>query len=155
IAVDTSGNTYITGDSNSPNFPTVSGGFQSTFESDTNCSAPTPCLHVFVTKLNSAGSALIYSTYLEGSGEDFASRIAVDASGNAYVTGFTSSTNFPTTAGAIQPTYPGMVCPSFEFLTSPYCVEAFITVLNATGSALKYSSYLGGTGSLNGQDSYA
>jgi len=237
IAVDTSGNTYITGDSNSPNFPTVSGGFQSTFESDTNCSAPTPCLHVFVTKLNSAGSALIYSTYLEGSGEDFASGIAldasgnayvtglttsfdfpttpgtfqqafvpnscsntgglaprcphafvtklnstgsalgystylggnggdsggytgsnpiaVDASGNAYVTGFTSSTNFPTTAGAIQPTYPGMVCPSFEFLTSPYCVEAFITVLNATGSALKYSSYLGGTGSLNGQDSYA
>jgi hypothetical protein len=77
---------------------------------------------------------LVYSTYLGGSGFDAGVGIAVDASGNAYVTGQTGSTNFPTTPGAFQTTYGGG---SFD---------AFITKLNPTGTALVYSTYLGGSG---------
>jgi hypothetical protein len=94
-----------------------------------------------VTKLNAAGSALVYSTYLGGSEEENAvinrpGDIAVDASGNAYVTGQTgftspSQNNFPTTPGAFQTTFGG-----FE--------DAFVSKLNAVGSALLYSTYLGG-----------
>ncbi len=66
-----------------------------------------------MTKLNAAGTALVYTTYLGGSGYDYANGIAVDGSGNAYVTGFASSTNFPTTAGAFQTTQTvAMVTPS-------------------------------------------
>jgi hypothetical protein len=85
-----------------------------------------------MTKLNPTGSALVYSTYLGGSGDDFGLGIALDSSTNAYVTGGTASTNFPT-AGAFQPALAG----SFD---------AFVTKLNATGSGLTYSTYLGGSG---------
>ena len=77
---------------------------------------------------------LAYSTYLGGSGGDLGSGIAVDASGNAYVTGFTASSDFPTTPGVFQTNFPGG-----EF-------DAFVSKLNAAGSALLYSTYLGGTG---------
>jgi hypothetical protein len=87
----------------------------------------------FITKLNAAGSALRYSTYLGGSYLDGPSRIAVDSSGNAYVTGFTASSDFPTTPGAFQTTYGGNG-------------DAFVSKLNAAGSALLYSTYLGGSG---------
>src|SRR5439155_834674 len=87
----------------------------------------------FVTKLNPTGSALVYSTYLGGSGFDSGFRIAVDGAGNAYVTGDTFSTNFPTTSGAFQTTFGGGVR------------DAFVTKLNPTGSALVYSTYLGGS----------
>src|SRR2546422_244520 len=86
----------------------------------------------FVTKLNAAGSALVYSTYLGGSGDDESFGIAVDALGNAYVAGFTDSSNFPTTALAFRTTSRGGG-------------DAFVTKLNATGSALVYSTYLGGS----------
>jgi len=89
-----------------------------------------------VTKLNATGSALLYSTYLGGSGSDFGNGIAVDSTGNAYVTGGTSSSNFPTIA-AFQATCAS--CGSGQ-------ENAFVTKLNATGSALLYSTYLGGTG---------
>ena len=84
-----------------------------------------------MTKLNAAGTALVYSTYLGGSNEDQGLGIAVDSAGNAYVTGETVSTNFPTTLGAFQTTLGG---PG----------EAFVTKLNAVGTALAYSTYLGG-----------
>ena len=87
----------------------------------------------FVTKLNAAGSALVYSTYLGGSGDDDGNGIAVDSSGNAYVTGYTDSTNFPT-ANAFQAAFGGG------------SGDAFVTKLNAAGSALVYSTYLGGSG---------
>ncbi|MBI3300513.1 MAG: SBBP repeat-containing protein, partial [Deltaproteobacteria bacterium] len=97
IAVDSSGNAYVTGGTTSTNFPTVS-PLQATNGGGADA---------FVTKLNPAGSALIYSTYLGGSGDDDSFGLAIDASGNAYVTGNTASTNFPTTSGSFQTTYGG------------------------------------------------
>src|SRR5206468_9212110 len=88
----------------------------------------------FVTKLDPTGSALVYSTYLRGSNDDRAWAIAVDAAGNAYVTGLTSSSDFPTTPGAFQTSYGGGYS------------DAFVTQLNPAGSALLYSTYLGGSG---------
>ncbi|MGH7812424.1 MAG: SBBP repeat-containing protein [Candidatus Binataceae bacterium] len=124
IAVDSTGDAYVTGITSSPNFPTTTGAF------DTR-----PCGCAFVTKLNVAGSALVYSTYLGGSGRDRGYGIAIDSSSNAYVTGETSSTDFPTTATAFQTSLGGKGA-----------TNAFVTKLNATGSALVYSTYLGGNG---------
>ena len=125
IAVDGSGIAYVTGYTYSTSFPTTTGAFQPSHSTADGLS------HAFVTKLNAAGTALIYSTYLSGSGSDQAYAIAVDGSGNAYVTGSTASINFPTTAGAYQTTFGGGG-------------EAFVTKLNAIGTALVYSTYLGG-----------
>ena len=87
-----------------------------------------------MTKLEAAGSGLVDSTYLGGSQTDVSFGIAVDAAGSAYVTGDTNSTDFPATAGAAQPTHAGGV------------FDAFVTKLDATGSGLVYSTYLGGSG---------
>jgi hypothetical protein len=121
IAVDPSGNGYITGLTTSNNFPTA------------NPLQPTSAgsWEAFVAKLNAAGSALVYSTYLGGNGPDIPYGIAADPSGNAYVTGQTSSTNFPT-ANAFQNLMAGGS-------------DAFVTKLDVTGSALIYSTYLGGS----------
>ena len=128
IAVDASGNAYVTGVTGSSDFPTTPGAFQTTLTAGAS--------DAFVTKLNAAGSALLYSTYLGGSSQRLrATGIAVDASGNAYVTGFTDSSDFPTTPGAFQTTYGG----------GTFC-DAFVSKLNAAGSALLYSTYLGGSG---------
>ncbi len=126
IAVDTSGNAYVTGQTqSSTDFPTTAGAFQTTYGGRED---------VFVTKLNSAGTNLLYSTYLGGSDFDYGNGIAVDSSGNAYVTGVTYSDDFPTTAGAFQTTHRG----------GGYSRDAFVTQLNSTGTALLYSTYLGG-----------
>src|SRR5213593_4070678 len=124
IAVDAQGNAYVTGDTGSADFlqgdpfPTTSGAFRTTPAG------------IFVTKLNADGSALLYSSYLGAAGSDCVSGIAVDAAGNAYVTGFTDSGNafrldapFPTTPNAFQEIPGGSG-------------DAFVTKLNATGSAL-------------------
>ena len=123
IAVDTSGNAYVTGETGSVNFPTTPGAFRTT---------KIGAFDAFVTKLNAAGSALVYSTYLGGTAVDYGSRVAVDAAGNAYVMGPTSSADFPTTPGAFDTTANG-------------AFDVFVTKLNSTGSALIYSTYLGGT----------
>ena len=122
IAVDGSGNAYVTGVS-STNFPTTPGAFLS----------GSRWRRAFVAKLNATGSALVYTTLLGGTELDKGYRIAVDGSGNAYVTGLTSSTDFPTTPGAFQTTYGGTG-------------DAFVTELNTAGTALVYSTYLGGSG---------
>ncbi len=158
IALDGSGNVYVTGDTTSSNFPTTAGAFQRTYGGSSGTGADGDA---FVAKLNPAlsGSAsLVYSTYLGGSGGDgYVSdlegdaindttqkdgpAIAVDSAGDAYVAGATSSTNFPTTAGALQATYhPGKG--KFQNPTA-----AFVTEFNPTGSALVSSTYLGGSGS--------
>src|SRR6202030_3154406 len=90
-------------------------------------------IDAFVAKLNPAGTALIYSTMLGGNGNDRAEGIAVDSSGNAYVVGWTNSTDFPTTAGALQTTLSGGH-------------DVFVTKVNPSGTALVYSTYLGGSG---------
>jgi hypothetical protein len=128
IAVDSSSNAYVTGLTDSSDFPTVN-PLQATDHAY-------PYSNAFVAKLNAAGSALVYSTYLGGSGEDYDSGgvgIAVDSSGDAYVTGGTTSTDFPT-ANPLQATYGGGL------------YDAFVAKLNAAGSALVYSTYLGGSG---------
>jgi hypothetical protein len=133
IAVDAAGNAYVTGATRSANFPTVS-AFQTIYGGGT-CGVPPntfPCGDAFVTKLNPAGSALVYSTYLGGSAEDDSRGIAVDAAGNAYVTGTTFSTDFPTTPNAFQTTFGGYD-------------DAFVTKFNPNGTALTYSTYLGGS----------
>jgi hypothetical protein len=118
IAVDSAGSAYVTGATGSADFPRVNpiqdhGG-------------------LFVTKFNTDGSALVYSTHLGGSSYEEAYGIAVDAAGNAYITGWTMSTDFPI-VNAIQPNYGGNE-------------DAFVTKINAAGSALVYSTYLGGSG---------
>jgi hypothetical protein len=122
IAVDASGNAYVTGSTYSVDFPTTPGGFQLTYRGKYG--------DAFVTKLNAAGSALVYSTYLGGSDADTGKDIRVDSSGNAYVIGETASPDFPTTPGA--------------YLTSPPVWASFLTKLNAAGSALVYSTYISG-----------
>jgi len=137
IAVDANGSAYLTGSTNSADFPTTAGAFQPNFASGTS--------DAFVTKLDHTGSAIVYSTYLGGSAAadsfDSGTGIAVDAAGNAHVTGYTTSTNFPTTPGAFQPT---ASVPDRTFFTNP--PDAFVTKLNPTGSALVYSTYLSGSG---------
>jgi len=128
IAIDTAGNAYVTGQTQSSNFPTSAGAFQS---ASGGCGSSYPNLcDAFVAKLNSTGTALVFSTYLGGSSDDSGMGVAVDADDNAYVTGYTTSPNFPTTAGAFQPN--GVA-------------GAFVTKLNPNG-ALVYSTYLGGSG---------
>jgi len=123
IAVDSSGHAYVTGSTDSPNFPTSTGALQASLAGYVNA---------FVTKLNPRGSALVYSTYLGGKLEDSGQDVAVDSAGHAYVTGTTDSSDFPTTAGAFQTSLAG-------------AENAFITELNPGGSALVYSTYLGGS----------
>ena len=124
IAVDAAGDAYVTGQTGSANFPTTAGAVQPTFGGGLR--------NAFITKLSPDGSDFIYSTYLGGSNDDIGFGIAVDNMTDAYVTGDAESADFPTTAGAVQRTLRG---PS----------DGFVTKLNATGSSLIYSTYLGGS----------
>jgi hypothetical protein len=122
IAVNGAGEAYVTGYTYSSDFPVTSGAYRTT--TSAYCSA-------FVTRLNSSGSGLIYSTFLGGEDDDEAYAIAVNEKGEAYVTGTTTSLAFPVTANALQNTFAGGW-------------DAFIVHLNNSGSAALYSSYLGG-----------
>ncbi|HEY1336869.1 MAG TPA: SBBP repeat-containing protein [Bryobacteraceae bacterium] len=122
IAVDAAGNAYVAGYTASTNFP-----LQSPLRTSNAAS-----VDAFVTKLNPAGSALVYSTYLGGSATDYATAIAVDSSGSAYVTGIVTSDDFP------------VVNPIDPKLASHAVDDIFVTKLNPAGSALVYSTYLGG-----------
>ena len=121
IALDGSGNTYITGITHSTDFPTLN-PYQGTNQSYGD---------VFVTKLSSSGNSLIYSTYLGGEGADSARGIAVDGSGNAYITGMTRSTDFPTKE-------------AYQIEHGGFYTDGFVTKLNSSGNDLVYSTYLGG-----------
>ena len=143
LAVDSAGSAYATGLTLSTDFPTAN-ALQPSFGTATcgTLQTPQPCAHAFVTKLGPAGTALAYSTYLAGNGNDAGIGIAVDATGAAYVTGATNSTQFPTTEGAVQTSFGGGTCGNSS---NPFnCPDAFVTKLNSTGSALAYSTYLGG-----------
>src|SRR5262249_39629468 len=136
IAVDAAGNVYVTGSTQSSDFPTTAGAF------DRTGAVPT-FVDAFVAKLNPTGTALLYSAFLGGNQDlDWGRRIVVDASGNAYIVGQTKSGDFPTTGGAFSRT---LAIPA----NCPRCFadnyDAFVAKLNPTGSALVYSTYLGGT----------
>ncbi len=192
IAVDADGNAYITGVAPSPDFPTTPGAFQTTpaggdgyvakldptgsslvfstyiggaaayaitLDSARNIYVTgralanfpaTPGAYrtfmngyadAFILKLNSGGDSLAYATFLGGSNGEDGGGIGVDALGNAAISGTTNSTNFPVTPGAFQPTYGGN-----RPFTSLFSGDVFVTKINATGSALIFSTYLGGTG---------
>lgn len=130
IAVDSGGNAYVTGftaDGTVTDFPTTAGAFQTTFQGGTN--------DIFVSKLNSSGSALSYSTFIGGTDSDSANDIAIDATGNAYIVGnVLNGGGFPTTVGAYDTTQNG-------------AIDIAVCKLNPTGSALVFSTYLGGSGS--------
>jgi len=123
IAVNEAGNAFVTGSSDSPNFPVTPGAFQTVKAAGQDA---------FVTQLSATGTSLAYSTYLGGSGSDLANDIALDTAGNASVVGLTGSSDFPTTADAIQSAPGGNN-------------DAFITRLNAPGTGLVFSTYLGGS----------
>ena len=124
IAVDSSGNAYITGITNSTDFPTVL-AFQGSYGGSHS--------DAFITKINPAGNSFVYSSFLGGGGTDRGYGIAVDVDGNAYVTGWTDSFNFPT-AKAVQATFAGEN-------------DAFVTKIDSSGSSLNYSTFLGGNDS--------
>jgi hypothetical protein len=128
IAVDASGAAYVTGQTASSNFPTTTAAFDTGYNGG---------MDAFVTKLNSAGSGLVYSTYLGGTATEQGLGVAVDATGAAYLTGLTSSANFPTTVAAFDTMHNG-------------ANDAYVTKLNATGSTLLYSTFLGAAGADEG-----
>jgi len=142
IAVDSAGSAYVTGLTQSPDFPTTPGSFQTTIGGG-ECSLGTftlPCPDAFVTKVAAGGSALVYSTYLGGSDIDVGLGIAVDHAGNAYLAGQTDSLDFPL-LNAFQ-----SVCHPIAGALRP-CSTAFVSELGLSGSALVFSTYLGGSGS--------
>ena len=130
IAVDGNGNAYVTGDTGSGNFPTTTGAFQIA----TNGLFPDE--DAFVVKYTANGSQVAYATRLGGTGDDAGYGIAVDATGNAIVTGQTTSANFPVLSNVRD--FSGGV-------------DGFITVLNALGSALTFSTWLGGSNNDTGR----
>jgi hypothetical protein len=124
IDVDAAGCAYVTGFTHSSEFPLV------------NPVLPVPPIlgNVYVSKFDPSGSSLVYSTTLGGSQHEFGHDIAVDAAGSAYITGYTGSTDFPTTPGAFQPAHGGG------------SEDVFVVKLSPAGSSLAYSTFLGGTG---------
>ncbi len=129
IAVDAAGNAYVSGTTESPNFPTTTDAFQR------DGPAVEEEYDAFVTKLDGAGS-LLYSTFLGGGSQDFGFAIAVDADGNAYTTGITGSPDFPL-LNPVQGQFGSNDLLGFD---------AFVTKLNAGGTGLIYSTFLGGGG---------
>lgn len=131
IAIDKAGNAYVAGDAGSPDFPTTSGAFQ---PSCVVASLSGFCYSGFIAKLNSLGSALIYSTYFGSPIKPdvtYITGLAIDSSGNSYITGPTFSPDLPV-VNAAQPAYKGSE-------------EGFVGKLNSTGSGLSYLTYLGGS----------
>ena len=137
IAVDAQGEAFIAGETRSRNFPITAGAFQQSFGGG-NSKVYGAGGDAFVAKLDAAGSRLIYSTFLGGSGEDGAHTVALDSAGDAFIAGGTASSNFPTTANAVQRSYAG----GSDIVEAG---DAFIAKLNSTGTGLLFSTYLGGS----------
>jgi hypothetical protein len=123
IAVDSGGSAYVTGQTMSGDFPATAGAFDQTANGASDA---------FVAKLNATGTALDYATYIGGAEHESALGVSVDDAGSAYVAGFTNSVDWPTTAGAFDRTPNGSS-------------DGFVAKLDASGTALSYSTYLGGS----------
>ncbi len=143
VAVDREGNAYVTGIAN-PAFLTSADAFQSLHSEGECYDGPNlvRCPDVLLAKLNAEGTELIYSTFLGGSGFEYGYGVAVDSQDNVYLTGTTNSSDFPVSTDAWQSALSSEQCAS-DF-TGQFCTSAFVTKINATGTALLYSTYLGG-----------
>jgi hypothetical protein len=126
IAIDAQGNAYVTGATGSADFPTTRGAFDRSLDGSQDA---------FVTKLNNAGTGLVFSTYLGGGGDEQGRGIALDASGRAHVAGETSSRDFPAVDGVDR-----------SFNGPLFGMDAFVARLGASGNRLQHGSYLGGFG---------
>jgi hypothetical protein len=135
IDVDASGNAYVTGATQSPDFPTTAGAYDGTFGgSDPDSGLPDHSgMDAFVAKLNAAGSDLVFSTFLGGRGPENGTAVAVGAGGDVFVSGGSSSDDFPTTPGAFDESHNGGD-------------DAILARLDASGSTLLYGTYFGGSG---------
>ncbi len=129
VAVDSQGNAYVTGDTGADTFPTTTGAYNRLLNG--SGSPGNTVTDVFVTKFSPSGT-LVYSTFIGGTTDDHGTGIAIDSQGNAYVTGWTDSGDFPTTPGAFQ-------------ATASFGENGFVTKLNPSGTALVYSTYLQGS----------
>jgi hypothetical protein len=135
LAVDASGAAYISGYTASPDLPTTAGAFDRTCGDDGRCQGPLQVEgDAFVAKIAADGSTLVYSTYVGGAGTEIVTSLAVNSAGQAMITGSTTSTDYPTTAGAVSHTLGNIR-------------DAIVTKVSADGSSLVYSSYFGGNGS--------
>jgi uncharacterized protein (TIGR03437 family) len=142
IAADSAGNAYVAGYTLSTDFPTTAGAFQ---RSNKGSNVVENIFwnfgDGFVSKINPTGSALVYSTYLGGGGDDFVSSLLVDSTGAAYVTGSTCSIDFPTTTGVAQTRFKGPFnAPEADLLIG----DAFVSKLNPQGAGLAFSTLFGG-----------
>ncbi|HSN76475.1 MAG TPA: SBBP repeat-containing protein, partial [Anaerolineae bacterium] len=141
VAVDSSGRITVAGSTASNNFPTTPGAYDRTFTGGTCGTAPYlyTCNDIFIARLDAAGSTLVYSTFLGGNDDDRVKAIALDSAGQTTLTGSAASQGFPTTPGAYDTSFNG----------GPRCYnstgDAYVTRLNANGSALAFSSFLGGS----------
>jgi hypothetical protein len=140
IAVNPQGEAYVSGFASGPDFPTTSGAYDTTF----NGGSLPGCVcfgDVFVAKLSADGSRLLYSTFVGGSAAEQTNTLALDHDGSVVITGFTGSSDFPTTPGAVKSTFGGGTA-RFEDVPT----DAFAAKLDPSGSRLVYSTYLGGSG---------
>ncbi|BDC48026.1 hypothetical protein F183_A03420 [Bryobacterales bacterium F-183] len=130
ITLDSAGNIYVTGSTSSPDYPVSNNAYQRTIPQGDK-------LACFVTKFNPSASAILYSTYFNGTGGEGCTGIALDNAGAIYIAGFTSSQNLPVTPDAFQTSFRS---------GGGQAVRGFITKFNSAGTSLIYSTYLGGSG---------
>jgi LPXTG-motif cell wall-anchored protein len=135
IALTASGEVVVVGSTDSKWFPTTPGAYSRAYNPGCSLSNSYLCHDGFVAKLNAFGTALVFSTFLGGSGDDTVTSVALDSAQNVYLAGYTLSKDFPTTPGAYNRTPPG----------SLNVMDAFVAKLNAAGSQLLYATFLGGS----------
>jgi hypothetical protein len=133
IAVDKTGHAFVTGYTNSTNFPVTPTAFQVVYGG----AGPAGDGDIFVTKLNPKGSALTYSTYVGADEDELGLSIAVDSGGGAWVVGYTTSPDFPTTPKAMQRVYGGSGVDGYG--------DAYVLRVSPNGSALTFSTFMGST----------
>lgn len=147
VALDGQGNVYVTGTTNSSNFPSKNGYLPA---KTTTPGWPIPTTNAFLTKINpsaSGAASIVYSTFYGGDNFTFGTAVAVDKNGNAFITGNTSSTALPLKNAFVTTLLGGTSCNGSDMTSvgNTYCLQAFVAEISALGSQLVYSSYLGGS----------